>query len=37
VHPVHVPLPKMMGCITKWGGGSGVLLAGMNAQDAKPA
>ena len=29
VHPVDVPLAKAMGCITKWGAGSGQWLAAM--------
>jgi len=35
VHPVHLPLPRMMGCITKWGSGSGALLAAMHAPDIR--
>jgi uncharacterized membrane protein len=35
VHPVHVSLPKAMGCISKWGSGSGALLAAMTPEDLK--
>jgi uncharacterized membrane protein len=30
VHPVDVPVPKMMKCISKWGTGSSVILSAMN-------
>ena len=29
VHPVNVPVTTMFKCVTKWGAGSGELLAGM--------
>jgi len=29
VHPVDVPVPQMFACITKWGTGSGKLLAAL--------
>ena len=34
VFPIDVPLPVMMNCITKWGSGSGELLAAYNASRA---
>ena len=30
VHPVDVPVPTMMKCISKWGTGSSAILAAMN-------
>jgi uncharacterized membrane protein len=35
VHPLDVSLLKVMRCITKWGSGSGELLAAMRSSDAK--
>lgn len=31
VHPINVPVITMMKCISKWGAGSGELLAGLPA------
>lgn len=31
VHPVDVPVPTMMKCISKWGSGSSEILAAMNS------
>jgi hypothetical protein len=30
VHPVDVPVPTMMKCISKWGTGSSGILSAMN-------
>ena len=35
VFPIDVPLPVMMNCITKWGSGSGALLAAHDAAGNK--
>jgi uncharacterized membrane protein len=34
VHPVDVSVLKVMGCVSKWGSGSGELLAGMQASQS---
>ena len=31
VHPVNISVLKVMSCVSKWGSGSGELLAGMQA------
>lgn len=37
VHRVDVPLPTALGCITRWGTGSGALLAAMRDRPSAPA
>jgi uncharacterized membrane protein len=37
VHPIDVPVTTMMKCISKWGTGSGELLAKLHANPKNPA
>jgi hypothetical protein len=36
VHPIDVPVTTMMKCISKWGAGSGKLLAGHPKMEPCP-